>query len=292
MAIITISRGSYFRGKEIAHKVAQKLGYACISRENLLKNAKGFNIPEIKLIRAFQDGPSILNRFTHGKERYIAYIQAALLSNLKKDNLVYHGFAFHCFVKDIPCTLKVRITAELWDRMGYVMERDKISKRDAERFIRKIDEKRGKWSQRLYGIDPSDPSLYDLLLHIGEITVEDAVDTICHVIGFKQYRTTLESKKAMHDLALAAEVKAALMDLSPTIDVSCGNGIITLKTDHRSLQERELIANMMDIDKTVRGIKGINVVVEGFSYNNSLHRSNKPTKGTKEIIRTFFSELG
>ena len=135
MAIITISRGSYFRGKEIAHKVAQKLGYACISRENLLKNAKGFNIPEIKLIRAFQDGPSILNRFTHGKERYIAYIQAALLSNLKKDNLVYHGFAFHGFVKEIPCTLKVRITAKLKDRIRYVMERDKLPKRDAERFI-------------------------------------------------------------------------------------------------------------------------------------------------------------
>lgn len=292
MAIITISRGSYFRGKEIAQKAAQKLGYACISRENLLKNAEEFNIPEIKLIRAFEDGPSILDRFTHGKERYIAYIQAALLSNLKKDNLVYHGFAFHYFVKDIPCTLKVRVTAELGDRMGYVMERDKISKRDAERFIRKIDEKRRKWSQRLYGIDPSDPSLYDLVLHIGEITVEDAVDTICRVIGSKRYQTTLESKKAVHDFALAAEVKAALMDLSPSIGVSCENGIVTLKTDDRSFQERKLIPNMMDIDKTVRGIKGINVVVEGFSHNNSLHRLNKPTKGTREKIRTYFSELG
>jgi hypothetical protein len=29
MAIITISRGSYFRGKEVAEKLARKLGYAC-----------------------------------------------------------------------------------------------------------------------------------------------------------------------------------------------------------------------------------------------------------------------
>jgi hypothetical protein len=49
---------------------------------------------------------------------------------------------------------------------------------------------------------------------------------------------------------------------------------------------------MMDIDKTVGGIKRINVVVEGFSHDNSLYRSSKPTKGTKEIIRTYFSELG
>ena len=292
MAIITISRGSYFRGKEIAQRVAQNLGYACISRENLLKNSKEFNIPEIKLIHAFEDGPSILNRFRHGRERYIAYIQAALLSNLKKDNLVYHGFAFHRFVKDIPCTLKVRITAKLKDRIGYVMERDKISKRDAKRFIRKIDDQRRKWSQRLYGIDPSDPSLYDLVLHIGEITVADAVDTICHVIGFKQYETTLESKKSISDIALTAKVKVALMELNPTIGVSSENGIVTLKIDDKSFQERKLVTNMMDIDKTVRGIKRINVVVEGFSHDNSLYRSNQPIKCTREIIGTYFSELG
>ena len=292
MAIITISRGSYLRGKEIAQRVAQNLGYACISRENLLKNSKEFNIPEIKLMHAFEDGPSILNRFTRGRERYIAYIQAALLSHLRKDNLVYHGFAFHYFVKDIPCTLKVRITAKLKDRIGYVMKRDKISNRDAKRFIRKIDERRRKWSQRLYGIDPSDPSLYDLVLHIGEITVADAVDTICHVIGFKHYQTTLESKKSIRDMALTAEVKAALMELDPSIGVSSENGIVTLKIDDKSFQERKLITNMMDMDKTVRGIKRINVVVGGVSHDNSLYRSNKPTRGTREIIGTYFSELG
>ena len=36
MAVITISRGSYSRGKEIAEKVAAKLGYTCISRDLLL----------------------------------------------------------------------------------------------------------------------------------------------------------------------------------------------------------------------------------------------------------------
>ena len=292
MAIITISRGSYFRGKEIAQRVAQNLGYACISRENLLKNSQEFNIPEIKLIHAFEGGPSILNRFTHGRERYIAYIQAALLSHLKKDNLVYHGFAFHYFVKDIPCTLKVRVTAQLGDRIRYVMKRDKISKKDAERFIKKVDDQRRKWSQRLYGIDPSDPSLYDLVLHVGEITVEDAVDAICHVIGFKQYETTLKSKREMHDLALAAEVKAALLEFNPNIGVSCENGIVTLKIEDKSFQERKLITNMMDIDKTVGGIKRINVVVEGFSHDNSLYRSNQPIKSTREIIGTYFSELG
>ena len=96
----------------------------------------------------------------------------------------------------------------------------------------------------------------------------------------------------MSDLALTAEVKAALMDLNTNIGVSCENGIVTLETNDRSVQERILITNMMDIDKTVRRIKGINVVVEGCSYNSSLYRSNEPIKCTREIIGTYFSEFG
>ncbi|MGO8880778.1 MAG: cytidylate kinase family protein [Desulfomonilaceae bacterium] len=53
MAIITISRGSYYRGREVAEKLAAQLGYECISREIILEASKEFNIPEIKLVRAF-----------------------------------------------------------------------------------------------------------------------------------------------------------------------------------------------------------------------------------------------
>jgi hypothetical protein len=63
MAIITISRGSYSKGKQIAEKVAKALGYECISREVLLEASKEFNIPEVKRVRAIHDAPSILSRF-------------------------------------------------------------------------------------------------------------------------------------------------------------------------------------------------------------------------------------
>ena len=52
MAIITISRGSFSKGKEVAEKVAAQLGYDCISREVLLDASDRFHIPEVKLIRA------------------------------------------------------------------------------------------------------------------------------------------------------------------------------------------------------------------------------------------------
>jgi len=161
MSIITISRGSYTHGKEIAEKVAQKLGYECIAREILIEASKHFNVPEAKLVNAIKNAPSFLDRFTYGKEKYIAYIQAAILQHLKKDNVVYHGFAGHFFVKDVPHVLKVRIIANLEERIKLVMEREKISREKAIKFIERVDKERSKWALHLYGIDTQDPSLYD-----------------------------------------------------------------------------------------------------------------------------------
>ena len=66
MSIITISRGSYNRGKEVAEKVAERLGYDCIAREVLVEASEQFNIPEIKLLITIQDAPSILERSAMG----------------------------------------------------------------------------------------------------------------------------------------------------------------------------------------------------------------------------------
>ena len=75
MSVIIISKGSYSHGGIVAEKVAQRLGFECIGRDILLEISKEFNVPELKLIRAIDDAPSFLERFTFGREKYIAYIK-------------------------------------------------------------------------------------------------------------------------------------------------------------------------------------------------------------------------
>ncbi|MBU2497837.1 MAG: cytidylate kinase family protein [Proteobacteria bacterium] len=257
MPIITISRGSYSYGKEIAEKVAQKLGYECIDREVLLEASKEFNVPQIKLIHVIRDAPSILERFTHGKEKYIAFIQAAILEHFQKDNVVYHGLAGHFFVKGISHVLKVRIIVDLENRIRVVMARDKISRNDAQHFIEKIDNERRHWSKHLYGIDSWDSSLYDLVIHIHKITIDDAVDIICHTAGLKDFQTTPESRKAMDDLVLSAQVKAALIDVNLEIKVSVQDGVVFVETEAPILQEHALIRDIERISKNVPGVKEV-----------------------------------
>ncbi len=261
MAIITISRGSYSRGKEIAEKVAEKLGYECIGRETLIAASEQFNIPEIKLIRAIREAPSILERFGYGKEKYIAYIQAALLRHVKTDNVIYHGLAGHFFLEGISHVLKVRISSDMEDRIALEMEREKISRGEAQRILKSDDEQRRKWSRHLYGIDTTDSSLYDLVLHIKTLNADDAVDIICHTVGLVHFQTTAQSQKTLEDRLLAAEVKAVLVDIKPDIDVSAADGVVLVRAKSKFSQEEHLVHNIREIGKSVPGVKEISINV-------------------------------
>jgi cytidylate kinase len=261
MSIITISRGSYSRGKETAEKVANKLGYECIARETLLEASEQFNIPEIKLVRAIHDAPSILERFGYEKEKYIAYIQSALVEHVKKDNVVYHGLAGHFLLKDISHVLKIRIIADLDNRVSLEMEREKISKKEALRVLKKDDEQRRRWSKNLFGVDTSDPCLYDMVIHIKKIMVDDAVDIICHTAQRERFQKTTQSQQKLDDLSLACKVKVALIDIQPGIEVIADNGIVSVKIVTSYSVEGQLAEQMKAIAEKIPGVKECHVNV-------------------------------
>jgi cytidylate kinase len=255
MAIITISRGSYSRGKEVAEKVAARLRYECISRDLLLEVSEQFQIPEIKLVRAIHDAPSILERFTNGKERYVSYIRAALLKRVQKDNVVYHGLAGHFFVQDIPHVLKVRIIADLEDRVAEEMKREGISAEEARTSLEKDDEQRYRWSHHLYGIDTRDPSLYDLVIHIKTLTTDDAADLIICALQTPRFKTTARSQKVLDDLTLAARIQAALVEEFPSVKVNAQDGEVFIEIKGLAGEEDEVIPRLQRLANNVAGIE-------------------------------------
>ena len=208
MPIITISRGSYSRGKDVAERLARELGYECVSREIILEASEQFNIPEIQLVHAIEDAPSILDRLTRGTERYVAYVRAALLKRVQKGDVVYHGFAGRLLLRDIPSVLRVRIIASIDHRIQEVVRRDGVSEDQARERIARADDERRKWSHHLYDVDPRDASLYDIVLQIRPMTIDDAVGTIKLAAQLPVFQTTPEVKKTLEELAAKAAVDA------------------------------------------------------------------------------------
>jgi cytidylate kinase len=253
MAIITISRGSYSRGREVAEKLAERLNYDCISRDILIEASEHFNTPEIKLIRAIHDAPSILDRFSHGKERYIAYVREALLEHAEKDNLVYHGLAGHFFLQGIPHVLKIRITADLEERVKNEAARKNISLDNARGVLVEDDEERRKWALALYGIDPWDSRIYDLTIHIGCLTIDDAVKLILEAVKLPCFHKTKESQALLKDKLLSARVKAIV----PTENVRVVSGKVSV-TIHAPIFYEETVVK--EVKAKICGIEGVNEV--------------------------------
>jgi cytidylate kinase len=261
MSIITISRGSYTKGKEIAEKVAKKIRYECIAREAIIEASKEFDIPEVKLVRALHDAPSVLEKITYGKEKFMAYYQVAFLEHLQKDNIVYHGLAGHFLLKDVSHVLKIRIIADMAERIKWEMEREKISEKEAARLLKNDDEERRKWSHHVYGIDTNDSSLYDLVIHINKIAVDDAVDIICNTIGLPQFKTTQDSQEVFREMLLAARVKVAIIDYAPDAQVDARKGIVAVRTSASPYQEEILVDNIKQAAQNIAGVKEVDVNV-------------------------------
>jgi cytidylate kinase len=270
MPIITISRGSYSRGREVAEKVAQKLGYECISRDILLEASDEFNIPEIKLIRALHDAPTVLERFHYGKERYLSYVRSELLHHIQRDNVVYHGLAGHYFLQEIPHVLKVRIIADMGDRVKEEMKRENISAEKALYILKKDDEERRKWGMQVYGTDTWDSRLYDMVLHIKSLEVNDVVDMLTQTIRLPAFQTTAASQKKVDDLALAGNVQVKIVQLVPSINVTADAGVVLFShTEGKAPLSADLISELKTIAEKVEGVK--EVIFHGYAAEQHSH---------------------
>ena len=257
MAIITISRGSYSKGKEVAERVAKTLGYECISREVLLEASEQFNIPEIKLKRALYDAPSVLERFTYGKERYLAYISAAFYEHIHRDNVVYHGLAGQFFLKGVSHVLKIRVLADMEDRVALEMEREQVSREKALKRLQRDDHVRHQWSQQIFGIDSSDPSLYDAVLHVQELTVDNVVDFICKTAQQPQFKATPDSQQVLDNLLLAAQVQAGLVHDFPMVSVRADNRVVTIEAHFNQSVEPEFAGQIKAKALQIPGVKEV-----------------------------------
>ena len=273
MAIITISSGCFSHGKEIAEQVAKTLDYEPLSQEFIMEASEVFHVPEKALIESIHDAPGILERVTHIREKFLSLIQAALLEHVKKDNVVYFGYAGHILIPEVPHVLKLRVIADMEDRIAFLRERRGLSRDGAIGFIEKEDKHRAEWNHYFFKTDMGDPKLYDLVLNIGRLRIQEACDVICTLARSEAYRTTPESARSIKDIAVSSHVKAALQDICDA-EVTSNDGIVHIRVGPQKLKKTGVTSQEMQshvqekiredlarkIMKIVKGIAGVREV--------------------------------
>lgn len=263
MAIITISRGTMSGGKKLAECLSEKLGYNCVSREIIVKAAEEYGVPEGKLIEAIRKSPSIFQKLTFDRERYLAYIQAALCEYAVKDNLIYHGNAGHFLLPGVSHVLRVRLVADMPYRIRATMAELSLSKDEAVKYIRSVDSERVKWTKFLYGKDWSSPELYDLIFNLERTDINFVCEMVKYAVSQPEFQTTPESTKAMKDLLDASKLRAGLAEISNIrleyIDIRADDKAVTIsgrvKTQKLMDDIMEIAGKMPEFEKIENNIQ-------------------------------------
>lgn len=259
MAIITISRGTFSGGKELAECIAEKLDYRCISREMLLSAAEKYNIPMDKLTHALADKPGILERMGLERVHYLAYIREALINEIKDDRVVYHGYAGHLLLRGVPHVLRVRVIANMEYRIKAAMERNNLNHQDAIDYIKERDDERAKWTRVLYHVDLLNSSLYDMVINLDHVSLDSACEAVCLAATSEALWATPESQKIMDDLILSTQVRAKIAAEGESRDGDIGvdaeGGIVTISGIVHSIEDADEIKRILHSIPKIKDVR-------------------------------------
>lgn len=90
------------------------------------------------------------------------------------------------------------------------MARKKITEEVAKEYIEKVDERRKQWTKFFYHVDWTDPTLYDMVINLENLSLDTACGMIMYALNQPEFQSTLEQKKAIENFALACQIKATI----------------------------------------------------------------------------------
>ena len=248
MSIVAISQTLGSLGEEIGHEVARRLSYDFADREIILQAADRFGEGVATMQHWTEEKPTIWERLTETRRRYLGYVEAIVWELAARDNVVLVGRGATFILQGVRHALRVRINAppslrarRLEDRLGLTP--------DTAELIRSSDRERAARIRFVYHVEWDEPLHYDLVLNTERIDVEAAARLIETAVGTERFRATPPGLAETRDQSLVARAEAALLVNPVTRDLSlfviCREGHLTVsgrvtREDQRRVAEEVL----------------------------------------------------
>jgi cytidylate kinase len=230
--IICISRGTHSGGIKLAKRLAEKLDYACLSREELIDAATQEGIQVGKLEMSMIKAGIFSDRLSLERDHYLAFTTAYLCDKAIEGGLVYHGRTGHLLLPGVSHVLRVRVLADEEFRIEAVMRTLGLDRKKARRYIEEVDEDRRRWVHFMYGISWEDAAHYDIVLNLAQISLENAATMLVNISQMPDFQMTPASKKLTEDLRLAATARLRIARDERThgaaVKVRADNGVVNV----------------------------------------------------------------
>ncbi|WDP90063.1 MAG: response regulator [Desulfobacter sp.] len=274
MTILSFFSGTFCGKETIIQEISQAHGLRTITDLDLISTASELsNISEKKISRAFLDKPSVFNKFTHEKERSIAYLRLALAKNLAEPDFLLDGFTSMLIPSAVSHVLKICLIADTASRATRAAADKQISEKEAVGHVRRDDEIAGAWCDSLFKVqDPWDPSLYDIVIPTDKMDVQAAAALVADNLKREVIQPTKASLKAATDFVLAANVEVALAKEGHAVGVSARDGLVTLTIHNNVLLLGRLEEELKAIAGQVAGVDTVETRIGKGFYQTDIYR--------------------
>ena len=214
MPVIAMTREMGSGGREVAQRVADKLGLTVVLHHLVEHDvAEHLHVRESTVHHLLEGGATLLERLQTGSRRLAHYTTEEILDQANRGNVLIRGWGSCVILRDVPHVVRVRVCAPMEARERAVMQRQDVKDRSAaRREIERNDDAHKFILHSAHGVDRADSTLYDLVLNTERNSIDTCAKLVCELVESPEFRETEASRAILNDKALEAHVRIKLRE--------------------------------------------------------------------------------
>ncbi len=256
MPVIAMTQEMATLGKDVALGVCEALGLEQV-RHEIGDIVAGRMHVKKSLIRRLREGKANAIERWAADEKTISIFTAEEVFDLAvKGNVLIRGWGATLWLRQVAHIPTIKVCSPMEVRIKRLMAR--LETDDAElarREIRTDDHAHAARMSEHFDVEWGNPTLYDLTLNTERVPPSTCVDMIVALARSKEFAETPASRQNLLNLAMAANVRAALRaseataEVNVAVDVSAGE--VTLSGIVSNPQERD------ECERVVTAVPGV-----------------------------------
>lgn len=274
MSDIFVFSGAFCQAESVVKTLLDQAGAKLVIDDTVVSEAAELSgIASEKIEKVLSGNISIFNRFSHERERSIAWMRYALAKRIVEgDNMIVSGKVAHLLTQEIAHILKVCLIDDVSNRIENATNSG-LSEKDAHRSISAGDESVMEWVKSVRGSeDPWNSNLYDMVIPVSKTGVEETAALILEQLGKPAVEVTETSRREAEDFMLAAKVETELVSKGHNVNVEAKNGNVVLSINQKVLLVERLEKELLGIAETVDGVDNVTVKFGKDFYEADIYR--------------------
>ncbi|MBI2713172.1 MAG: cytidylate kinase family protein [Rhizobiales bacterium] len=214
MPVIAMTREMGSGGREVAQRVADKMGLTLILHEMVEHDlAEHLHVRDSAVHHLLEGGAKLREHWQIGSKRLARYMGEEILDLANRGNVLIRGWGACIVLRDVSHVVRVRVCTPMEVRERVVMERYALKDRSAaRRDIERNDATHKRILQIAYGVDWEDPLLYDMVLNTDRNSIETCVKLVCDLVESPEFQETEASRAILNDKTLEAHIRIKLRE--------------------------------------------------------------------------------